>query len=300
MAAQKAKAKLLPSLLPSAPAGTGPEFMVRITTTDARDNEAHGYLQVELGPDGRIVDMYDHGLALSASGQLAFSAAGMLTSGEVARVLLGISGDAVEVAVLMQRLTAAVSVGDTRRAHGVLLEMPESIRARREFATLRVAMSRSVGIEAYREALAELARRHGEVDDLQFILIDHYLLSGQHELALRAVDRAARIIGDDEVMDLNRCTALLALGRKADALAACDRAIARDPAWESPRWTRVRIGLETQDAQLAIESLTGIEQTRGGKRFDVARLAANKTYAWLITQPEFTTWAAERGGPAQH
>ncbi len=77
MAAQKAKARLLTSAVSGSGPGTGAEFMVRITTTDARDNEAHGYLQVELGPDGRIVDMYDHGLALSASGQLAFSAMGM-------------------------------------------------------------------------------------------------------------------------------------------------------------------------------------------------------------------------------
>jgi hypothetical protein len=149
-------------------------------------------------------------------------------------------------------------------------------------------------MEAYREALAELARRHGEVDDLQFILIDHYLLSGQYELVLRAVDRAARIIGDDEVMDSNRCAALLGLGRKADALAACDRAIARDGKFETPRWTRVRLALETEDAPLAIESLNGVEKA-WGSRLDPGKLAANKTYAWLTKQPEFAVWAAERG-----
>lgn len=176
----------------------------------------------------------------------------------------------------------------------MLLEMPDSIRERREFATLRVALARSAGMEAYREALAELARGHGTDSDLQFILIDHYLLTGQNELALRAVDAAAEVVGDDEVMDSNRCAALLALGRKADALAACDRAIARDPAFETPRWTRVRLGLETRDAPLAIESLTGIEQVQGW-RFDAARVAANETYAWLAQQPEFAAWAGERG-----
>lgn len=296
VAAQMRQQKAAAKLMPPSPSRAGSGFLVRITTTDPNGNQAHGYLQVELGDDGRIVDWYDHSLALSMSGQLAFSAAGMLTTGQVAQLLFGKAGDAVATATLMQRLAMASAAGDLRGAHGLLLQMPEPIQARREFATLRVAMARSVGMEAYGEALAELARRHGEVDDLQFILIDHYLLSGQHELALRAVDRAASVIGDDEVMDSSRCTALVALGRKVDALAACDRAIARDAKFETPRWTRVRLALETEDAPLAIESLNGVEEA-WGNRFDPGKLVANKAYAWLTKQPEFAVWAAERGWP---
>jgi hypothetical protein len=294
VAAQMGQQHAIAKLMPPSPSGAGNGFLVRITTRDADDNQAYGYLQVELGGDGRIVDWYDHSLALSMSGQLAFSAAGLLTTGQVAQLLFGKAGDAVATATLMQRLATATAAGDMRGAHGLLLQMPEAIQARREFATLRVTTARSVGMEAYREALAELARRHGEADDLQFILIDHYILSGQHELALRAVDRAARIIGDDEVMDSNRCGALVGLGRKADALAACDRAIARDAKFETPRWTRVRLALETEDAPLAIESLNGVEEA-WGSRLDAAKLAANKTYAWLTKQPEFAEWAAKRG-----
>lgn len=294
VATQMKQQRAIAKLMEPSPSRPGSGFLVRITTKDANGDQAHGYLQVELGGDGRIVDWYDHSLALSMSGQLAFSAAGLLTTGEVAQLLFGKAGDAVATATLMQRLATATAAGDMRGAHGLLLQMPEPIQARREFATLRVTMARSVGTEAYREALAELARRHGEVDDLQFILIDHYLLSGQHELALRAVDRAARIIGDDEVMDSTRCTALVGLGRKADALAACDRSIARDAKFETPRWTRVRLALETEDAPLAIESLNGVEEA-WGSRLDARKLAANKTYAWLTKQPEFAEWAAERG-----
>ena len=289
MGQQKARAVLL-----KPPARAGGGFLVRITTTVANDTLSHGYLQVELGLDGRIVDWYDHSLALPMSGQLAFSAAGLLTSAQVAQLLFGKSGEAVQSATLMQRMALAITAGDLREAHAILLQMPESIQARREFATLRITMARSVGLEAYREALAELARRHGSADDLQFILIDHYMLRGENELALRAIDNSARIIADDEVMDANRCHVLLELGRKADALAACDRAIARDPKFDTPRWTRVRLALRTEDAPLAIESLTGVEQAQGS-RLDAARLSRNKSYAWLVEQPEFAAWATVRG-----
>jgi len=290
MGQQKAKAVLVE------PSASRPRdgFMVRITTRDAKDNLAHGYLQVSLGEDGRIVDWYDHSLALSMSGQLAYSAAGMLTTEQVAQLLFGKAEDAVQIATLMQRFALAITAGDMRGAHALLLQMPESVQARREFATIRITMARSVGMQAYREALAELARRHGDADDLQLILIDHYLLAEEYETALRAIDRAARIVGDDEVMDANRCTVLLELGRKADALAACDRAIARDPKFETPRWTRVRLALKTEDAPLAIGSLTGTEQAEG-RRLDAGELAKNKYYAWLVKQPEFAEWAAERG-----
>lgn len=94
MAAQNARA----ALVRSAAIDTGHEFLVRITTRDAKDNLAHGYLQVQLDPQGRIVDWYDHSLALSMSGQLAFSAASMLTTGEIARMLFGDVDEAIATA----------------------------------------------------------------------------------------------------------------------------------------------------------------------------------------------------------
>src|SRR5436190_3952007 len=290
MAQQKAKAVLVRPPAPLPRNG----FLIRIATRDVNDNLGQGYLQVELGDDGRIVDWYYHSLALSMSGQLAFSAVGMLTTEQVAQLFFGKAEERVQIATLIHRFALAISAGDMRGAHALLLQMPEPIQARREFATLRVTMARNVGMKAYREALAELARRHGDADDLQLILIDHYLLEGEYEAALRAVERTARIVGDDEVMDANRCSALLELGRKTDALAACDRSIARDPKFETPRWTRVRLALKTEDAPLAIESLTGVEQAQGS-RLDAGRLAKNKSYVWLVKQPEFAEWGAERG-----
>lgn len=290
MAQQKAKAKLVRNAQTQA----GGDFLVRLDTQDANGNQAHGFLQVELGSDGRIVDWMDHALAQSMSQQLAFSAINILTTAQVAQMLLGVESEAIQSAALMNRFAAALQTGDMQQANAALLEMPESIQKRKEFGTIRVVMARRIGMEAYTEALADLARRHGSADDLQFVLIDHYILSGEHELALRAINNAARLIIEDPVMDANRCHVLLELGRKADALAACDRAIASEAKLETPRWTRVRLGLRTEDAPLTIESLTAIEQMNG-KPLDPARLAANKTYAWLVKQPEFIAWGAERG-----
>ena len=289
MAAQNARA----ALVRSAAIDTGHEFLVRITTRDAKDNLAHGYLQVQLDPQGRIVDWYDHSLALSMSGQLAFSAASMLTTGEIARMLFGDVDEAIATATGMKEFADLVTAGALGPAHEALLALPPALHERREFATLRATLARNVSITAYRDALADLARRHGDTDDLQLILVDHYLLADQPDRALQAVERAAQAIVDDEVMDANRCHALLELGRKAEALAACDRAIARDPKFETPHWTRVRIGLKTEDAPLAIESLLGVEDAQG-KKLKAGWMRKNAAYAWLVTQPEFSAWAAGR------
>lgn len=294
MAQQKAVAVLAKPALP----GAGEEFLVRFTMTDANDNEAHGYFQVELGEDGRIVDWYDHSLAMSISGQLAFSAAGLLTTPQIAQLFFGKDVDVADTAVTMQRLALAINSANMRTAHDLLLQMPEPIKARREFATLKVTFARSIGMQEYRDALAELASRHGDADDLQFILIDHYFLTGRYDLGLGAVERAERIVGQDEVMDSTRCALLFKLERKAEALAACDRSIALNPRFETPRWTKVTLALATKDAPLAIASLTGVEEARQGERLDAKRLAANKSYAWLVAQPEWPAWASERGWAA--
>jgi hypothetical protein len=56
----------------------------------------------------------------------------------------------------------------------------------------------------------------------------------------------------------------------------------------------VRLAIKTQDVPLAIESLTGVEQAQG-HRLDAGRVAENSFYAWLVKQPEFAEWAADRG-----
>lgn len=288
LAAQKATARRMPA--PGAGAA-----LVRITTRDRSGNHAHNYLRLDTDDQGRIVDWYDHALAQPLSQQLVQQSRTVLSPAQAAQLYVGQAHATAEVAELLAEVAMRTAVGDFRSAHAKLLTMPQSVRQYRVFATLRVAMARHVSVDAYREALSALARHHGDDDDLQFILIDHYLLDRQFAQALGTIDRAARLLGNDEVMEANRCAALTELKRKTDAIAACDRAIALNTAFETPRWTRVRIGLLTEDAALAIASLTGVE-TAQAKRLDARQLAAMPYYAWLVKQPEWIAWAAERSG----
>lgn len=290
MSAQNAEAAFVRSL----PRDEGSAFMVRITTRDALNNLAHGYLEVEINDAGDIVDWYDHTVALSLSRQLQFTASGTLTSAQFGRLLLGVTDESIQSTTSMRSFVTSLKVGDMAGAYGALIVMPESLQQRREHATLRASLSRYVGMDAYRSELAALADRHGDAPELQYVLIDHFLLTNQHEHALAAIDGAARAIGDDEVMEVNRCHVYFAQGRKTNAMAACDRAIALDPHFETPRWTLVRIGLESQDAALAVASLRGVEEATG-EQLDAGRLGRNKVYAWLVEQPEWAPWAAERG-----
>lgn len=285
------------SFVRALPRAEGAAFMVRIDTRDAQNNVGHGYLEVEINDAGRIVDWYDHAAALSMSRQLRFTAGSMLTTAQIARLLLGGSDESTDSASKLKDLVAALQGGDFAGAYEALVGMPETMQQRRELATLRVALSRYVGMDAYRSKLAAVADRHGDDPQLQFVLIDHYLLSGDLERALVAIEGTASVIGNDQVMESNRCTVYQAMGRKADAIAACDRAIALDPSFDTPRWTRVRIGVETQDAELAVASLSGAEQA-SGTRIDAGRLGRNDFYAWLVEQPEWAPWATERGWSA--
>lgn len=269
--------------------------LVRITTRDRRGNHAHTYLWLELNADGEIVDWYDHAYGQKLSAQLVLQALSVLSAVEAARLYFGEAAATAEVASILSDVAIRIAGSDPRAAHAELMKMPDSLHAHRAYATLRLALARHVDPEAYREALSALARHHGDADDLQFILIDHYLLGLEFTAALRTIDRAAQVLGNDEVMEANRCVALTEMKRKADAVAACDRAIALAPRFETPRWTRVRIGLLTEDAALALVSLTGVEVALG-QPLDADELASLPYYAWLVQQPEWEPWAAERRG----
>jgi len=279
------------------PRKQGAAFLVRIDSRDAGGNLAHGYLEVELNDEGRIVDWYDHATALSMSRQLRFTLGGTLSVTQVARLMFGAGDWSEEDAKAMVGLVATLQVGNLAQSYVVLKSLSAPMQARREVATLRVVLSRHAGMDAYREELAALAAHHRQDRELQLILIDHYLLTNDYEGALAAIDGAAQAIGNDQVMEANRCHVYLAQGRKDDAIAACDRAIRLDPTFDTPRWTRVRIGLETKDAALAIASLSGTEEA-SGSRLKAAGLARNDVYAWLIEQPEWAPWASARGWSA--
>lgn len=283
-ASQRAVAQLIRQL-PDGP-------LVRVTAKWGADYTGYNYFRLRLHADGRIEDWYDYGLAMWASEQLRFTSASLLSPADLA-LLLFRDREALHAAAAMRLMGVHLGVGDHAGAYRALQSLPESLRADRAFAVLAVMLSKAAGMDAYRASLAELARRHGEDDDLQMALIDYYLLESKFDAVLDAVAAIEREFGTDEVVLNNRCTALVGLERYDEALAACDAVLAIDPKNDTALWTRVRMGLQRGDAAFVVAALLRVEEATG-QRMDLESLSRREAYAGVRDTPEFQALLSSR------
>lgn len=269
----------------------GPLVMITMTRADGSVT-GHNYYRLRTGADGRLEDWYDYALAMWTSDSLRFTSAGLLPLGDLAALFFE-DRKALQAAGTMRLVGTHLSMADHAGAYQALQNLPEDVRRERAFATFAMVLSRSVGMDTYRENLARLAETHGADPELQFTLLDHYLLASEFEAALVALDGIERELGRDEVVLVNRGIALMGLRRFDEALAACDEALALDPKYDNALWTRVTLGLEKSDAALVVESLLGVEQATG-TRIDMARLSEREAYAGVRDTPEFKALLAQR------
>jgi PAS domain-containing protein len=268
--------------------------LVRITLSQGGGNVGHNYYRLRLHEDGRIEDWYDYGMAMWTSDNMRFTSASVLSPADLA-LLVFRDREAVQAAMALRLVALHLSLGDHASAWRALQAIPEDLRGQRQFLTFSTVLSQAVGMDAYRQSLAEVARRHGDEPEMQLLLIDHYMLESKFDAMLDAVAAIERELGTDEVVLNNRCAALVGLKRYDEALAACDAVLAIDPKDDTALWTRVRMGLEKQDAALVVAALLRVEEATG-ERMDLERLSRREVYASVRDTPEFKALLASRAG----
>jgi tetratricopeptide (TPR) repeat protein len=266
--------------------------LVRITLRNGGRATGHNYYRLRLHDDGRVADWYDHALGMWTSDTLRFTSASLLSSGDLA-LLLFRDREALQHAAAVRRVALHLQVGDQAGAYEALQSLPEDVLERRDVATMAYGLSRAIGVAAYRENLARVARLYGDDPQLQFALIDHYMLESKFDRMLAAVASIEREFGADEVVLNNRCAALVGLKRYAEALTACDAVLAIDPKDDTALWTRVRMALEQGDAAQVVAALRRVEDATG-TTMDFESLGRREAYAGVRDAPEFKALVASR------
>jgi tetratricopeptide (TPR) repeat protein len=256
--------------------------------------EGVDYVKYFVSPSRGVEDWYVYTSAALFSTSARFNLATILKNDSLLYSFFGaraVSAGELKPFLEMRKHLVA---GDFAAAYGALEDFPEGYRKSRQWAVMRVTYGGHAGDEHYRAALRHLARNFGNDADLQLILIDHYFFEKQFDRALAGIATLEQAVGGEDASTASlRGNLLTTMKRHDDAAKACRRGMALEPDFKQAYWCLVTVGLDRNDAKLAVEGLTAYE-----KAFDVSfdpdELANDDAYKNIAATREFAGWAKAR------
>jgi tetratricopeptide (TPR) repeat protein len=252
------------------------------------------YVKYFLSPRHAVEDWYIYTSAALFSTQVRFNLATMLKSDSILSAVFGMRALSRSDLKPFSDMRARVAADDYAGAYRALEGFPESYRKSRQWALMRVTYGGRAGDDAYRAALRHLAANFGSDNDLQLILIDHYVYEQQLDKSLAAIAGLELAFGgEDASISSLRGNLLSEMKRYPEAAQACRRAIAQEPDFKQGYWCLISVGTSSNDGKVAVEGLTAYEKAFN-LSFDPDKLAAKDAYKEIARTREFAAWAKAR------
>jgi tetratricopeptide (TPR) repeat protein len=252
---------------------------------------------LKAGPGGevRIVDWYDYSRGQRYASSLQQMAAIMSPTPTKLGKLFDVVSERREAAnSLLEILKLHVQQKHKAAAEKFLSQDERYLRSR--LLNLIAVQSANItgDLELYRKVLANLARYHGDDEDLFLVLMDYYLLEEEYDKVLRGLDKFLAHFGvDDAGLEVVRATTLYYKGDYGAALSASQRAIAMEPAYEYGYWTQLVTQAAMGDYAGGVTTARLMEQEFD---YDMSpeALAEDPDLAPLVESQAYRSWRAGR------
>lgn len=258
----------------------------RLLSPDGGLNYTDLVLEARPGGGGRLVDGY---------GFLG----GEDVSQSLRRVLLGMLGGADGTtepsgrARLIGEFAQALGRGDWWTVLDLYPRIPPRDLDRKPLLIAYLQAASNADPALYRKGLEQFARAYAGDPDAALVLIDHYVLRGDVEATLEAIDTLDEGVGGDPYLDQLRATVLLGAGRLPEARAAADRLAESLPNLTEAQFPRVDVALAEGDFAAVAEGLLRLEREHGAW-FDPAAVKADPLWAGFAASPYYKRWATAR------
>lgn len=219
-----------------------------------------------------------------------------LTSRRALQGLLGAEfgqGPAADYGRHLSELMAAAQRGDAASVVDLYPRIAVRDGDRKPLLILYLLAAAETSASDYQKALALFERDFAGDPTADLVLIDHYFLRGDMEATLDAIDRLDAGVGGDPYLDLHRTTALLELGRLADASVTAGRLAERVPDLEAAHWPRLNVALEDGDHPAALDAMRVLED-RFGVEFLPDLMKREPVWSGFVASPQYKQWAASQ------
>lgn len=181
--------------------------------------------------------------------------------------------------------------GQNKAALESLDRLPAELRGALDVVLLRLNVARSISASAFSDALEDARTRLPRNASIELIALDHFVVTGAHADARKALAAASAAIGGDPYLDWLDATIADAAGDLDLARDACRRAIGADPSLQEAWWTLLSIAVRQDqftEAALLLDRMS--------ERFEVDwnGLAAAPAYATFFASDAGRAWRAKR------
>ncbi len=183
--------------------------------------------------------------------------------------------------------------GDRAGALEAIDALPPAVRAERGVQMLRVRTAVGIDTDAYKQALAELAKAFPDDPAVALIEIDGALDVGDFDGAWRWIDVLETAVGVDAYLEATRVVALVRKGDLDKALERAEAAVKLEPTLTRAHEIKLDVLIARKQWGDVLHTMTELE-THHGSRFDVAKLRAEPRLAELVASPLFAQWVDER------
>ncbi len=178
--------------------------------------------------------------------------------------------------------------------------LPPKVQDTRQFLVLASQIAGLMDDESqWLGYLNELAEKHGDHPSTAFMLIDHYLLTGQYDAAMEGISAMEKRVGVDGATTNLRAATYIFAGELEQARRAAQNAIKIEPTYEEPYFSMVQICVDLEDYACAVEHYQ-MTETRFGYEYDREVFddpqwqAENPVYVPFVNSPEFKEWIDSR------
>lgn len=169
--------------------------------------------------------------------------------------------------------------------------LPESFRKERVLLAMRMQAAAELGDDAYRAALADIRKYHGEADWTSMLLLDDDYLRRDFDGAHRRLDRLDRSVGGDPYLDFMRANLDIERERFDTAYIFAKRATEAEPEMFVGHNALLTSAVALRKFDVVVRELVILEQSHD---VDVDALVETDAYHEFVESPEYKRWKIAR------
>jgi len=151
--------------------------------------------------------------------------------------------------------------------------------------------SRQAGADAFIDAVKEYQKYFPKSTTLLFMRMESFLVKGDREKAMEAIDELDRLVDGDPYLDLMRARAYAESGEPKSAVDFCEKAVGREPALAIGWWSLAAYALQLKDYAKVASTLTVLEEK---VKVPIQSVENAPAFAEFVKSEEYRRWAAAR------
>ncbi len=192
------------------------------------------------------------------------------------------------------QMMQCVQTGKCKQALAIYDKLPESIREEKTAMWAYLMAAQQVDEKRYLQAIGAFRKAYPNDACLDMVLIDHYLLQGKYDRALKCIEALDKAVGGDPYLNVMRANIYVERKDLANARRLAEQTIEEAPDIVDGYWVLINVTLAERNFGDTAKWLTKI-----GEEFAIEfeDLTTIPEYAEFVKSPEYQKWMQSRGTP---